>query len=314
MEPIVTLTLNPTIDVQWDVETMEPERKLRASKPLSFPGGGGVNVSRVIKVLGGMSIAVFTAGNATGALLRELIDQHGLLTRVVPIQQRSRVSATVFETSTGQEFRITPPGPEMTEREWQGCLDAVFEFETRYIVATGSLPPGVPADFYARVARQAHARGIRVILDTSGEPFHLALAEGVYMVKPNLRELRQLTDTADGGTDDQSLHAMTQKLIGSGRTQIVAVSLGADGAFLNSGTSTKRVTTPRVEVKSAVGAGDSFVGGMTLGLARDMPLEAAFTLGVAAGTATVLTAGSELCRRDDVERLFKDLSGSRLAL
>jgi 6-phosphofructokinase 2 len=293
---------------------MEPERKLRASPPLNFPGGGGVNVSRVIKVLGGMSIAVFTAGWATGQLLRDLIDQHGLLTRVVPIHSRTRVSATAFETSTGQEYRITPPGPEMTEAEWRACLDAVFEFEAEYIVATGSLPRGVPEDFYARVAHGAKKRGSRVILDCDGEPFHQALGEGVYMVKPNLRELSELTGTAGAGGSDAELHAMTQKLIGIGRTEVVVVSLGGDGAFLDTGAGTVRLRTPKVAVKSAVGAGDSFVGGMTVGLARGMPIESAFAVGVAAGTATVLTAGSELCRRADVERLYHDLTGSVLAL
>ena len=310
MEPIVTLTLNPSIDVQWELDRMEPERKLRASAPLNFPGGGGVNVARVANVLGGMAIAVFACGSSTGYLLRELVDRHALLTRVVPIAGRTRVSATVFERSTGQEYRINPPGPALTEAEWEACLAAVFDLKARYIVASGSLPPGVPEGFYARVARRAKTLGRRLILDTSGEALRMALEEGVYLVKPNARELRELfAVTKATGAD---LEGMASELIASGRVEVVAVSLGADGAFLCSADGTRRLSTPKVDVKSAVGAGDSFVGGITVGLARGLPVASTFALGVAAGTAAVLTAGSELCRREDVERLYLEMTGSPL--
>ena len=308
MEPIVTLTLNPSIDVQWELDRMEPERKLRASAPLNFPGGGGINVARVLKVLGGIAIAVFTCGWSTGYLLRELVDQHGLLTRVVPIDGRTRVSATAFERSTGQEYRITPPGPTLTEAEWEACLSAVFDFETRHIVATGSLPPGVPDDFYARIARRAKTLGRRVILDTSDEALRIALDEGVYLVKPNARELRELFGAAVATRAD--LEEMARNLVVCGRAEVVTVSLGADGAFLCSADATSRLPTPKVNVRSAVGAGDSFVGGMTTGLAHELPIATAFALAVAAGTATVLTTGSEMCRREDIERLYLQMTGS----
>jgi len=296
--------------VEWEIDELVPERKLRSGPALNFAGGGGINVARVIKTLGGMGICVFTAGKFTGQYLRELVEHHGLLTRAIPIEGRTRVSPTIFETKSGAEYRITPPGPEVTETEWQECLDAAFEFESSYIVATGSLPQGVPVDFYARVARRAKKEGRRVILDTSGDYLPATLEEGVYLVKPNRGELERLLGReAETETD---LASMSRELIDAGKAEVVAVSLGRDGAFLAWDGGSKILRTPDVEVKSAVGAGDSFVGGVTIGLARGLSMEQAFTLGVASGTAAVLTAGTALCLREDVERLYRELSGHEL--
>ena len=312
MKPIVTLTLNSSVDVQWEVEDMVPIRKLRASSPLQFAGGGGINVSRVIKTLGGQSIAIHTAGWYTGHFFRELIEAQGLLTRTIPISGRTRTSATVFERSTGQEFRVTPPGPELSETEWQACLNALFDHECDLVVLTGSLPLGVPNDFYGRAAHKAKERGQRVILDTSGVALFEALKEGVYLAKPNLNELEHLVGRRASEMKDRE--DICRQIIDEGKAEVVALTMGEDGALLVSNAGVTRLTTPKVDVKSAVGAGDSFVGGMTLGLALDWPLDDAFALGVATGTATVLTVGTELCRREDVERLYKEIHGKPLAL
>jgi 6-phosphofructokinase 2 len=312
MKPIITLSLNSSVDVQWEVDDMVPVRKLRSSAPLQFPGGGGVNVSRVIKTLGGQSIAIYTAGWFTGHFFREMVESHGLLTRTIPISGATRTSATIFERSSGQEFRITPPGPRLTEREWQNCLSAMFDYDADYVVLTGSLPLGVPNDFYARAARIAKDRGVRVVLDTSGMPLFEALKEGAYLIKPNLRELEHLAARKAVTPEDQE--AICRQIIDEGRADIVALTLGEDGALLVSAEKSIRLETPTVQVKSAVGAGDSFVAGMTLGLAQGFSLQDAFTLGLATGTATVMTAGTELCRREDVERLYEQVGGRSLTL
>lgn len=305
MTNIVTLTLNSSVDVQWDVDEVVPIQKLRSSAPLHFPGGGGINVSRVIRILGGHSIAIHTAGGHTGQQFRDLVEAQGLLTRTIPIQGTTRSSATVFERSTSHEFRVTPPGPVMSEQEWRSFLDAAFEYASDYIVATGSLPLGVPNDFYARVTRIARDRGLRVVLDTSGRALFEALEEGVYVVKPNLVELERLVGRRAETEQDQE--ALCREVIAGGRAQIVALTLGADGALLVTPDETLRLKAPEVDVKSAVGAGDSFVAGLTWGLASGRPPADAFRLAVATGTATVMTAGSELCRRADVDRLYEEV-------
>lgn len=267
-------------------------------------------MSRVIKELGSHSIAVFTAGGPTGEFLRQMLDRFGLLTRVVMINQNTRLSATIYETDTGEEFRPTPVGPSLGNDEWQACFDAIFEFDASYIVATGSLPVGVPTDFYARVAEKAKTRGSRVILDASGDALAAALEVGVFLVKPNLAELEAFAGRTVSVPDEQN--ALARQLVLDRKAEVVAVSLGGDGALLATREGCLRLPAPEVKVKSAVGAGDSFVAGLTLGLAHGRPLRDAFGLGLAAGTAAVLTAGSALCHYPDVERLFQSITGQPL--
>jgi 6-phosphofructokinase 2 len=312
MNPIITLTMNSSVDLHYDVARMEPVKKLLALGPLVFPGGGGINVSRVIKELGSHSIAVFTAGGPPGEFLREMLDHFGLLTRVVLIVKATRISATIYETETGEEFRPTPVGPAVSDGEWRACFDAIFEYDASYIVATGSLPAGVPHDFYARVAEKAKSRGIRVVLDTSGEALGAALEVGVFLVKPNLLELE--TFTGRTATTPEEQNALARQVVLDGKAEAVAVSLGGDGALLATRDGCLRQAAPKVEVKSAVGAGDSFVAGMTLALYQGRSIEDAFGLGLATGTAAVLTAGSELCHRADVERLYQQITGRSLRL
>jgi 6-phosphofructokinase 2 len=198
-----------------------------------------------------------------------------------------------------------PEGPALAEAEWQAGLAALEELDADYLVASGSLPRGVPADFYARVADLAARRGTRLVLDTSGEALRRALERGVYLVKPNLRELETAVGRrlpSPGEQDDAAL-----ELVRGGAAEIVAVSLGADGALLASADGVLRLAAPDVVPCSAVGAGDSFVGAITLALAQGRPREEAFALAVATGTATVLTMGTELCRRADVERIYDEI-------
>jgi 6-phosphofructokinase 2 len=211
----------------------------------------------------------------------------------------------VYERSTGHEFRVTPPGPELSEDEWQAFLNRVDKLDSEYVVCTGSLPRGVPNDFYARVIALVKKRGVKVILDTSGRALFEALNEGVYVVKPNQRELEHLVGRKASNPKEQE--EIAQQIVAEGRAEIVALTLGAEGALIVWKEGVKRLPSPRVEVKSTVGAGDSFVGALTYGLANGRSVEDAFTLAVAAGAAAVMTPGTELCRKEDVDRLYTEL-------
>ncbi|MFQ5972284.1 MAG: 1-phosphofructokinase family hexose kinase [Alphaproteobacteria bacterium] len=305
MKPIVTLTLNPSVDSSCQADDVVAIRKVRTFEERYEAGGGGINVSRVIRELGGETIAVYLAGGLTGHAFNDMVDEIGLDTRHIEIAGSTRVSHVVYERSTGQEFRFTPSGPEIRESEWRSCLEVLSSLEFDYIVASGSLPRGVQSDFYARVAHIAHERGARFVLDTSGTALYEALKEGVYLVKPNLRELQHLLGRKAHDRAEQAVLAL--EVVSSGRAEIVTLSLGADGALLAHDNETRHVASPHVEVRSAVGAGDSFVGAMTLGLAQERSLLDAFILGVATGTATVMTMGTELCHREDVENLYEQI-------
>lgn len=305
MRRVVTLTINPSVDIVWEVEEMVPHKKLRACAGMLYAGGGGINVSRAISVLGGESWAVITRGGLTGTLLTELLDEIGLSRRTIKIAGHTRLSATVYERASGLEYRVTPPGPEVQEAEWQAFLDMVSETDAEFVVATGSLARGVPNDFYARVAAATNKRGAKMILDTSGRALYEALEEGVYAVKPSQRELENLLGRK--AFTEQQQEELAQQLVDDGKAEIVALTLGEDGALLVRKEGKLRLPSPKVEVKSAVGAGDTFVGALTHGLSEGRTPEDAFTLAVAAGAAAVMTLGTELCRKADVERLYAGL-------
>ncbi len=305
--PIATLTLNPAVD--WSVQTprVVPEHKLRCEAPRQDPGGGGVNVARVLRELGGRSVAIYPAGGLAGQRLRALLDETGLEHDPVPIAGSTRESWTVLETGTNAQYRFVLPGPELATADWEACLARLARLEPppEYVVASGSLPPGVPADFYARLASAARRRGTRVVLDTSGDALREGVKGGVYLVKPNLRELAQLAGAEPA--DEEGQLAAARELVTRGSAQVVVVSLGAAGALLVSERVTERVRAPTVPIRSRVGAGDSTVAGIVLGLARGDDLRLAVRRGVAAGTAAVMTPGTELCRREDAERLYASL-------
>lgn len=308
MPQIVTLTINPAVDISWEVEDVVPTRKLRSSGGVVYPGGGGINVSRVISVLGGESKAIFTRAGIVGTLLTELLDDFAIDRRVIRVHGATRLSATLFECSTGDEFRVTPPGPELSEAEWQAFINAVAETECEYLVCSGSVPEGVPNDIYARIAATAKARGIKVVLDTSGRPLIEALKEGVYLVKPNLRELEHLVGRKAPTPEKQE--EVARQIVDEGRAEVVALTLGRKGALLVWKDGVKRLSSPDVERKSAVGAGSSFVAGLILKLSQGRSLEDALAMAVACGAAALITPGTEMVRREDAERLYAAIVGA----
>jgi 6-phosphofructokinase 2 len=278
---------------------------VRTSHERYDPGGGGINVVRVIQELGGAAFAVYLSGGTTGPLLEALVRNAGINGRNIPIKGHTRVSYTVHERSSGLEFRFVPEGPEVAPTEWQACLSALDEVECEYLVASGSLPRGVPEDFYVRVAAVAARKGAKLVLDTSGAALREASGRGLYLIKPSLGELQELVGRPLAVPTDQD--AALQALIASGAAEMIALTLGRDGAVLATRDGLRRLKGVKVTPKSTVGAGDSFLAAMTLALSQGRDAKDAFALGVAAGTAAVLTMGTELCRRADVERLYKQI-------
>lgn len=304
MPSIVTLTMNPAIDTSSTVDHVVPEHKLRRQAPRYDPGGGGLNVSRAIQKLGGSSLALYPAGGPTGQILRDLLDQEGLTHQLIPITGWMRENFTILEEASGQQYRFGMPGPTFHEAEWRQCLEVVADCAPPpdYLVGSGSLPPGIPDHFYAQLVRAVRDHGVRVVVDTSGAALRAAVQEGVYLIKPNLRELAQLAGSDLADETQQEAAAMT--FVQEGRCEIVVVSLGAAGALLVHKEGCERIRSPTVPIQSKVGAGDSMTAGLVLSLARGLPIREAVRFGVAAGAAAVMTPGTELCRREDTERLF----------
>jgi 6-phosphofructokinase 2 len=307
MPSILTLTMNPALDVFLEAPRLKPSAKLRCAKPRYIPGGGGINVSRAIRRLGGESIALFPAGGSVGHRLIELLARESIATNVVQIAEETRENVNVVEADTGLEYRFIVPGPDVGIEEWKHVLRAIRSVAPRpdYLVASGSLPPGVPVDFYARLATLSHELGARLVVDTAGEPLRYAGGEGTFLIKPNVREL--MTLTADGALSDAAVAGAAQSLIQAGRCEVVVVSAGGGGAIIADGHGTRRIPAPVVPIGSRVGAGDSMVAGITMALANGSSLDEAVMFGVAAGSAAVMTHRHELCRLEDTERLFNDV-------
>lgn len=304
MTGILTLTMNPAVDLFTTTPKVEPTHKLRCGPALVHPGGGGINVARVVARLGGDVLALYPAGGVTGQLLCELLQAEGVGCRPVAISGETRQSFSAHEEASGLDYRFVLPGPQLSEAEWNACLAQAGDMEvgSGLVVASGSLPPGVPADFHARLAQRLAARQVRLVLDTSGPALRAALEAGVYLVKPSLRELGEATGEALD-TMAQRL-AACRSLVRSGRAQVVALSLGAEGALLVTADAAWHAPALRVPVVSTIGAGDSFVGGLVHALAGGNGLQEAFRYAMAASAAALLSSGTALCRPDDVARLL----------
>ncbi len=303
---LITLTLNPALDLAADADAVVPTHKVRMHHEHADAGGGGVNVARVIHALGGDTLAIIAAGGASGRVLEEMLDEAGVPRRSVLIQGRTRVSLNVLDTHSGLEYRFVPEGPTLSATEYQAFLDAVAATEGEWVIASGSLPHGVPDDAYAELACIAAGQGRRFALDTSGVALRAALERGgLELVKPSLNELELLVgrDLAEPAAQD----AEAMALVRSGAARLVALTLGRDGALLASADGVLRMPAMDVPMQSSVGAGDAFMGATALALARGGSKREALAWGTAAGATVIACAGTARMRRTDVEARFREL-------
>lgn len=308
MHDIITITLNPALDKSTYVKRVQPEKKMRCSVPTFEPGGGGINVSRAIKKLGGNSCAWFLAGGPTGKVLCDLLEAEGISLEAVETKNWTRENLMVMEKGSGNQFRFGMPGPETAEEEWRQFLDWLEKMPDaeipKYVVGSGSLPPGVPDDFYLQLAKIANRRKFRLIVDTSGDALLKAAGEGVYLLKPNQLELAALVGKEEVSALEQE--QIAQQVLDEGKCEVLVVSLGPRGAMVASKENgISYILSPAVKQQSAVGAGDSMVGGMVMSLLKGMSLDEVVRYGVAAGTAATMTPGSELCKKEDTEKIYQ---------
>lgn len=301
---IVTLTMNPALDITTSAPQVRPTSKIRCVGARYDPGGGGINVARTAHVLGESVSAVFPVGGPTGDLVTELLGKADVRFRRVAIGDPTRESFTVNDDSSGEQYRFVLPGPCLTAQEQAKCLEEL-RYEARaaqFVVASGSLPPGVPSDFYQRVADISRDVGARLILDTSGDALQ-SVHSGVFLLKASVRELRERVGRDLLDRSDQLTAA--QELIAAGVPEIIVVSLGSEGALLATSQGGHHFPPVPVEVVSGVGAGDAMVAAIAVGLTRGWPPTKSVQFGVATGAAMLLTPGTEVCARADVERLFE---------
>ncbi|PQP47313.1 1-phosphofructokinase family hexose kinase [Mycolicibacterium austroafricanum] len=302
---IVTLTMNTALDVAADADEVVPTEKVRCRAVRYDAGGGGVNVARFARVLGATVSAVFTAGGSTGSRVIDMVEAAGVPGVPVPIEGATRESFTVNERATGKQYRFVLPGPVLSPGEEARCLEALRQaaYSAQFVVASGSLPPGVPLDFYQRVADMCREAGALLILDTSGGGLS-HITSGVYVLKPSVRELRECVGRPLP-TEAEQL-AAAHELIDRGIARIVVVSLGAQGALLAASSHSERFPALPVAAVSGIGAGDAMVAGITVGLAEGWTLDRAVRYGIAAATAKLQTPATSVFDRADVEHHFAE--------
>lgn len=300
---IVTFTANPALDITTDTDVVRCIEKLRCGPTRYDPGGGGINVARVAHSLNTAATAVFPVGGPMGQTILELMNQAAVPVRPVEIDGQTRESFTVNERASGQQYRFVMPGPTMTAAEQTRCLDVLRETTrgAHFVVCSGSLAPGLTPDLYQKVAQMCRETGALMVADTSGRGL-THIRSDVYLLKASMRELqdcagRQLAD-------DSARVAAARNLIARGVTRIVVISCGAAGALLITDTTALRFPAVPVTSMSGVGAGDAQVAAMITGLGRGWSLEKSMRFGVAAGAAMLLTPGTDVCRAEDLQRLF----------
>ena len=307
MTDILPITLNPALDVLTTIDKVSDTHKMRCGAVIKHPGGGGVNVARVLHRLGANCVALYLAGGVTGERHHQLMKAEKVRCHVMPIAEEMRESFTAHETSSGNDFRFVLPGPNVSATEYEACFDYVAQhMPKKFLVISGGSAPGVPDNFYARLAALAKQHGVRVVLDANGPALAEALKVGVYLFKPSLRELRDLTGQAL--PDEETQMAAAQQLIQSGQAEIVAVSLGAEGAMVVSADQFWQARALKVDVQTTIGAGDSFVGAMVWSLGRGDALLKSFQYGLASGAAALLTPGTSLSTAEKIHLLVVNIS------
>ncbi len=303
---IATVTPNPSLDRIITVAGLLIDETNRWTSTRLYAGGKGIDVSRATYEMGGKTVAYGFVGGVAGRTVEILLDEEGVPFSFTPIEQETRTNFIIVDTKTGQQTRIGAPGPRISKRELER-----FHRKMRHIspqpdlmVVGGSIPPGLPANIYYDIITEAQSFGVRCILDSEGK----WLAEGIkakpYLIKANIREAEILVGRELSG--EPAIINTILSLVEMG-IEIVVISRGKDGIIAATKGKIYKAVPPQVKVRSAVGAGDCLIAGMALKLAREEPLIEVFRLAVAMGTACVLTPGTELCHRADVERLLPQI-------
>lgn len=306
MANIVTITLNPALDKSISVPELIPEKKLRALSAKVEPGGGGINISRALKKLGVASEAIILSGGYTGKTLEALLSKEQVAFTAIETEGDTRENFVVFDEDKKLQYRFGMPGEPVSDHELGLLLQAIGNCKhVDYIVVSGSLPPGTSTIVFHEIAIIAQQLNAKLIVDTSGDGLKAAVKEGLFLIKPNLRELASLVGKE--WIDMADVIVTARQVIAAGSGKAMAVSMGADGAMLITATEHFQTVAPKAPVLSTVGAGDSMVAGMLAALTKGWGWEQVLQYGVAAGSAATLHKGTELCSLADTERIFAQI-------
>src|SRR3990170_1095128 len=300
---IVTVTLNPAIDQTLVLPRFVAGDTIRVKSSRFDPGGKGINVSRVIKELGGESLAMGFAPGGLGRYIEQTLEAQGIACDFVHTKGETRTNITILDESRHVHTILSDPGPQTDPRHVDD-LKARLRKRLRpgdWLVVAGSIPPPIDPAVYGQIVIEAQQIGAHAVLDADGAALVAGLSARPGMVKGNRRELERLLGRH---LDDESSTLEAARQVQAMGIDKVVVTRGREGAVAVGDQRCLRGVAPRVRAISAVGSGDAFLAGVVLTLSRGGSLEEALHLGIAAGTATVLNPGTELCHRREVDILF----------
>jgi len=310
---IATITLNPSLDEYILVHGLAMEETNRWVGRRRYAGGKGIDVSRAIHEMNGISIAYGFIGGPNGRLVEILLDEEGVLFSFTPIKEETRTNFIIADTKTSQQTIIGAPGPRISPKELNRFTKKMRHIRPspRIMTVCGSVPPGIPPTIYHDTILESKNFGVRTILDATDQ----WLAEGIkakpYLIKPNVHEAEILLGREL--PDEETIIKAAIDLVEMG-VEIAIISRGKDGLIAISQDRAYKAIPPQVKVRSTVGAGDCTVAGLALKLAYGKSLKEACRLAVAMGTAAVLTPGTELCHKADVEKLLPGVKVQKIPL
>ncbi len=306
---ILTITLNPAIDKSTVTDLIQPEAKQRCSDVLNEPGGGGINVSKALKKLKAESIALFPAGGHNGEKLKSLLKAEEIPFHSIDSSVETRENWVVLESETNHQFRFTFPGKSIEESVFKNLIDDIRSFSPTYVIASGSLPPGLPAHFYGLIVKTANSVGAKCIVDTSGPALQALKGKHAFLIKPNIGELCKMLNV--DSLQNNEVHDAAQQAVRDGFAELIAVSMGPEGAWLVTADEKHFAAAPAVKKKSTVGAGDSMVAGITYMLQQQQPLQQVINFGVACGSAATMNEGTQLFKIEDVHKLYEQINSNK---
>lgn len=308
---IYTLTMNPTLDITYVVNEIGFGEPVRALEVVKTPGGKGINVSRALRAMGTDSVAMGMVGGYVGEEVLDLLQEEGLILQIAKIKSETRTNVIVVARHDNRQLVIRAVGPPVDRGETETFTGMIFRTAVapEVLVLSGSLPPGADPGIYREITVEGKSRGSKVVIDSEGPPLSEGIQAGPFLIKPNLMELQELAGRSLA-TDKERIEFC--KTLNERGVEMVVVSMGPDGALLVSDDAVLRGHVPSLS-DDTVGAGDSMVAGLLIGMVQDLPIERTFHIGLACSVSAVMNEGPGLAEPETFAAAFPRVKIEKLS-
>lgn len=308
--PIGILTLNPSVDVSYEVDRLISDQKVHARHTRYDPGGNGINLGRMLQILGVRAETACVVAGETGRFLEQILSQEVEVARCTRVSGSTRINCTVVQADPRVQYEVTADGAPVSAQALDAVTADFLRASTDGLgVLTGSLPPGVPSAAYATLVTRLRAHGAEAVVDARPGILAHAIDAHPFLIKPNRFELEMVTGSSLTTRADV---ARAARRVQESGVEWVCVSLGAEGAVLVGPRDAYDAVPPPITVRSTVGAGDAMLAGLVAGFARGQPAPDVLRMAVACGSGTAETPGTQLCSAQSATRIAAGVVVRRL--